>query len=408
MANGSSTTSIALLDCTQAQPESAERVNYFPRQLLTADDMFADQDYFRLKLQRHNRFMHGWGTVCGLVVTAAPTANSPWLVQISGGYALGPYGDEIFVGEPVNFDLSTCGSAALTNPCEPDSQLGTGRAPSTGSLLYIAIQYAECMARPVSVTPAGCGCEQTACQNSRIAESFQIQCLASLPSSYQTPSTMPSLCATIASQELPECLVCPGDPWVLLAAVTLPTSLNSPVVDSSIDNVTLRRQIYSTAVLQEQLYECCCAPTPTPTPTPTPSPASAPVPTTVTSINFTPNQRFNAGEAPQFIRVTFSQPIVRSTLTASTFLVTATVLHQTVDIVGKITYDATSSLSTLTATFTPTSSFPELAGPTINMTLIGTPPPAPVTDIHNQALDGNGDGVPGGNYSRSFSIGVQL
>ena len=227
MSNGSSTTSLALLDCTTSQPESAQRVNYFPRQLLTADDMFADQDYFRLKLQRHNRFMHGWGTVCGLVVTAAPTSASPWLVQISGGYALGPYGDEIFVGESVNLDLSTCGSSTITNPCEPDSQLATGSAPSTGSIIFIAIEYAECMARPVSVTPAGCGCEQTACQSSRIADSFQIQCLTSLPSSYQNSVVCARACAPTSRQALPDRLVCPADPWVLLAAVTLPVSLNS-------------------------------------------------------------------------------------------------------------------------------------------------------------------------------------
>ncbi len=398
MSNGSSTTSLALLDCTTSQPESAQRVNYFPRQLLTADDMFADQDYFRLKLQRHNRFMHGWGTVCGLVVTAAPTTTSPWLVQISGGYALGPYGDEIFVGESVNLDLSTCGLSTMTNPCEPDSQLGTGSAPSTGSIIFIAIEYAECMARPVSVTPAGCGCEQTACENSRIADSFQIQCLASLPSSYQNSASTALMC----NQDLPDCLVCPADPWVLLAAVTLPASLNSPIAAGNIDNVTLRRQIYSTAVLQEQIYECCCAPSPTPTPTPTPTPP--PRPTTVTSINFTPDQRFELGSQPTVISVTFSQPVLRNTLTASTFLVTANVNTAVINVAGNITYDNTSAVSTLAATFTPTApgGFADLG--VFTVTLVGTLPPAPIMDIFNQALDGDNNGQPGGNFTSSFSV----
>ena len=41
MANASNASSVALLDCTPSEPATVERVNYFPRQLLTADDMFA-------------------------------------------------------------------------------------------------------------------------------------------------------------------------------------------------------------------------------------------------------------------------------------------------------------------------------------------------------------------------------
>src|SRR5262249_16734076 len=100
--------SATLNDCTQLDATLLERVNYFPRQLLTADDMIADQQYFIAKMRRHNRYLHGWGVVCGLGVTIAPTAKSPWIVQISPGYALGPYGDEIYVPNPVNLDLAQC------------------------------------------------------------------------------------------------------------------------------------------------------------------------------------------------------------------------------------------------------------------------------------------------------------
>src|SRR6516165_1991752 len=115
---GGTMPNMTLTECLQPETVTVERVNYFPRQLLTADDMFADQEYFLLKLRRHNRFLHGWGTVCGLVVTAAPTSDLPWQVQIGAGYALGPYGDEIYVAEPVSLDLASC-SAGPTDPCEP-------------------------------------------------------------------------------------------------------------------------------------------------------------------------------------------------------------------------------------------------------------------------------------------------
>src|SRR5580698_6547765 len=107
------------MDCTQPASIKLERVNFFTRQLLTVDDMTTERDYFLQKLRRHNRFMHGWGVVCGLQVTAAPVAGAAWRVQVGPGYALGPYGDEIFVGEAVYFDLAACLSGGATDPCEP-------------------------------------------------------------------------------------------------------------------------------------------------------------------------------------------------------------------------------------------------------------------------------------------------
>ena len=258
---------MTLTECLQPETVTVERVNYFPRQLLTADDMFADQEYFLLKLRRHNRFLHGWGTVCGLVVTAAPTSDLPWQVQISAGYALGPYGDEIYVAEPVSLDLASC-SAGPTDPCEPGSILGSGGTSTAGETVYVAIQYSECFARPVRVMPSGCGCDETACQNSRIRDSFQIQCLSTLPPSYQMPPPSLQLCDYINGHSVPDCPPCPSDPWVVLAAVVLPAFRAVPVVDNNIDNVSVRRQIFSTAVLQDQVIECCCGPTPTPTPAP--------------------------------------------------------------------------------------------------------------------------------------------
>lgn len=422
MSNGSSNGTLALLDCTQSDAAAAERVNYFPRQLLTAEDMFADQDYFRLKLQRHNRFLHGWGTVCGLLVTASPAGSPPWLVQIGAGYALGPYGDEIYVADPVTLDLSTCGASAVTNPCDPGSS-GTGTGPSVGSTVYIAIQYSECMSRPVSVTPAGCGCEQTSCQNSRIRDSFAIQCLAALPPSYQLPPSTATMCDYLNHQEVPDCPACPSDPWIVLAVVVLPASSSAQIADSNIDNYSYRRQIFGTAILQEQVAACCCAPSPTPTPTPPPSPAV----TTVTAVaypnpftgqgtlNLTPGQQFsNAG--PSFLKVTFSQPVLRATVTGSTFTVTATDVQTGAalpNVTGSISFDDNSpSPTSLSATFTPAPGsgfFPTSLGDSVRytVTLVGTGA-APILDVNHLALDGDGNGKPGGDYANNFVVVLLL
>src|SRR5712691_4587713 len=111
---GPDMSTLQLPDCLQPEGQALERVKYFPRQLLAVDDMETERDYFLDKLRRHNRLLHGWGVVCGLEVTAAPTQTMPWLVHISPGYALGPYGDEIYVAEPVCLDLAQCGPGAVT------------------------------------------------------------------------------------------------------------------------------------------------------------------------------------------------------------------------------------------------------------------------------------------------------
>jgi hypothetical protein len=255
---------LQLLDCLQPELVMLERVNYFPRQLLTADDLTADRDYVLQKMRRHNRFLHGWGVVCGLGVTAAPADGAPWRVRVSAGYALGPYGDEIYVAEPVFLDLARCGPGASTDPCEPDV-LRSGVSAS-GQELFVAIKYAECRARPVRVMPAGCGCDDTDCEYSRIRDSFQLGCLTELPPSHQPPE-QPTLCELISTGQVLPCPPCPAEPWIVLARVAVPASPSTRVTDGGID-MTVRRQVFSTAVLQEQLIACCCEERPQP-PAPT-------------------------------------------------------------------------------------------------------------------------------------------
>jgi hypothetical protein len=244
--------SLQMIDCCEPSASKLEHVNFFNRQLLTADDMTTERDYFLQKLRRHNRFLHGWGVVCGLSVTASPTAGTPWRVQIGSGYALGPYGDEIFVGEAVYFDLAACLSGSATNPCEPGMLVPGGAGTST--IAYLAIQYADCLARPVQVANSGCGCDNDPCQYSRIRDGFQIQCLAALPAA---PPPGLTLCQIVGGAVAP-CPPCPTSPWVPLAKINLPSSGAMNITNSRIDAISVRRVVLSTAVLQAQIVSCCC------------------------------------------------------------------------------------------------------------------------------------------------------
>ena len=153
-----------------------ERMRYFPRELITADDMRAEQEYFVNKMRRHNRFLHGWGVVCGCNVVPKPTDGHPWQVQVCPGYVVAPQGDDILINDCITFDLQTgmqpCDPCSVTYPCPPQPVYNENNDWTTA---YLAVRYVECLTRPVRVHPGGCGCDEMDCEYSRIREVLRTQ-----------------------------------------------------------------------------------------------------------------------------------------------------------------------------------------------------------------------------------------
>jgi hypothetical protein len=174
-----------LLICP-ASATALERTRFFPRQLVTPDDLTQDQVYFRDRLRRHNRLLHGWGVVCGAWVRLGPR---PGTVVIEPGYVLGPQGDEIVIDDEVTVDLfreTTEGLvlAPCADPADPwCTDVRVDRR--SGLTFYPAVRYAECEGRPVRVATDTCGCDLTECQYSRIRDSFAVKLLDELPASYR-------------------------------------------------------------------------------------------------------------------------------------------------------------------------------------------------------------------------------
>jgi hypothetical protein len=212
--------------------EPMERMRYFPRQLLTADDMRAEQEYFREKARRHNRYLHGWGVVCGCTVEHIPGAKTPQ-VRVCPGYAVGPQGDEICIDQCIDVDLKT---GAAEQPCSvrwPCPPLGDVPATRDGRVtVYIAVRHAECFSRPVRVHPAGCGCDETGCEYSRVRDSYEIKVLWNLPESHVRAkkddaawcatihNTAPEVLQRLHTFPVPPCPECESEPWVVLATVS--------------------------------------------------------------------------------------------------------------------------------------------------------------------------------------------
>jgi hypothetical protein len=227
----------------------AELPRYYPRQLITPDDLTLEQNYFRDRMRRHNRLLHGWGVVCGALVCPVTTTasdgtvtTSPWQVQVQEGYALGPYGDEIILDCKRTVDLRTKGCSGVTgDPCidVPDPWCSQVFATPTSTSFCVAIKYKQCKTRPVRVQPIGCGCDDNTCEYSRLQDGYEIGILPACPANHQQPPKRDDL----FHGDVPACPDCPPQPWVVLAVVN--TDANGSI--TSIDNCSCRRLVVSFA-----------------------------------------------------------------------------------------------------------------------------------------------------------------
>jgi hypothetical protein len=137
---------------------------------LTAQNLLTEQGYRLQRLRRHNRYLHGWGVVCGLWVVPARNPVRPWAVQVCPGYATGPYADEIEVQTPTPVDVRDYLWRRLHD--------AVGNPVRTA---YVGIRYAEQKVRPVPSQPPSCRCEETVYEPSRLRDGFQVDILWELP-----------------------------------------------------------------------------------------------------------------------------------------------------------------------------------------------------------------------------------
>src|SRR5262245_29859665 len=86
-------------------PDALKRPQYEIGNYLAAADLLTEQRYRLQRLRRHNRYLHGWGVVCGLHVVPARDSTRPWALWVCPGYAISCCGDEIEVPTPAMIDV---------------------------------------------------------------------------------------------------------------------------------------------------------------------------------------------------------------------------------------------------------------------------------------------------------------
>jgi hypothetical protein len=145
------------------------RPRFFAGQLLTEQDLNRLDQYIKDKNRLHNRYLHGWGVVCGLEVgcDACDTGN----VLVSPGYALSPCGDDIIVCKQDTVDvceLIKCCRQQEPKDCRPYGERRDCKDAEEQWVL--AVSYLESPSRGITALRGGscskCGSSPCTCKGS--------------------------------------------------------------------------------------------------------------------------------------------------------------------------------------------------------------------------------------------------
>lgn len=139
------------------------RPRFFAGQLLTDGDLRLLDRYILEKNRLHNRFLHGWGVVCGLEVGCSPCAG---MVTVGEGYAIDPCGSDVIVcaSQTVNVCnlIAQCKKTTTTPDCTAQYFGQQDPCANITEQWVLAIRYQETPSRGVA-----------ALRNSRVAASCE-------------------------------------------------------------------------------------------------------------------------------------------------------------------------------------------------------------------------------------------
>jgi hypothetical protein len=142
-----------------------KRVHYSFGMVLGVDDFHQEQEHLAWKQRISNALLHGYGTVCGLHVTAN-ALETDVEIRVSGGYAISPRGTWIWV------DQDQC--ARLNDWLQANRDTFDPPLEAGNHTVYVTLCYAECEADLVPIATQSCVTEEDSRAPSRTLESFRI------------------------------------------------------------------------------------------------------------------------------------------------------------------------------------------------------------------------------------------
>jgi hypothetical protein len=150
----------------QGSSDCLQRVNYEFGLVLGVDEFVDEQCYFLEKEYQHNRSLHGYGTVSGLLVSAGANGDDIE-IQVERGIGIDQYG-RVFI-------LLTAQCASLLSWLA-DHELGAG-----DQTIYVVARYAECETALVPIAGQPCATSDQLLAPARLQDSFEIDLVLAPP-----------------------------------------------------------------------------------------------------------------------------------------------------------------------------------------------------------------------------------
>ncbi|WP_137939880.1 hypothetical protein [Chitinivorax sp. B] len=142
-------------------------VNYHYGMLLGVDDFVTDQAYHRGKARLHSAWLHGWGTVWGLAVSADLPSGE---IRVEPGLALDGFGRELHVDTRQCLQMGTWFSAHRDDP-----DLVVDEQPDGFHFdVHVVIRHRVCLMRPVPALLDTCVGSQSETAFSRVFETVEL------------------------------------------------------------------------------------------------------------------------------------------------------------------------------------------------------------------------------------------
>jgi hypothetical protein len=159
-------------DCATVSMDNAplmpnKRVNYPRGMVLGVDEFLQEAEHFEWKHRLSNQLLHGYGTVCGLKVTATPMGADDVEIRIARGAAISPTGRWIWV------ERDQCARLKEWLARHGD-ELGGPLRPGPHTV-YVKLCYTECPTDEVPIAAEPCATEEETRAPSRILETFRAE-----------------------------------------------------------------------------------------------------------------------------------------------------------------------------------------------------------------------------------------
>ncbi len=151
------------------------RPRFFAGQLLSEDDLNLLDQYIIKKNRLHNRYLHGWGVVCGMEVVCSFCDGQ---VLVHEGFALSPCGDDIVLCKDEHVDVCKLIKRCLDEIPKPDCHVPSYGNDDCGEMedkWVLCVRYRERSSRGV-MPLQGSGKKSGSCQSGCSCGDSTAQC----------------------------------------------------------------------------------------------------------------------------------------------------------------------------------------------------------------------------------------